>query len=135
MGVLGGRRQFLERLDDAGATRQRRNQEIELPAANFLFAVAEDPLAGGVQRFDAARSVDGNDRVLDVVEHDLQLRRCTLAHFAGERAGFVRKQPHRTHDAVAFLVPLRVRITDGVQELAQVERPAIFTGVVELLLQ
>ena len=108
---------------------------IELPAANVLFAIAEDALARGVQRFDAARLVDGDDRVLDVIENDLQLSRSALTNFARERAGLVRKQPHRTHDAVALLVPLRVRVADGVQELAQVEWPAFLARVVELLLQ
>ncbi len=121
VGVLDGGRQFFERLDDAGAARQRRNQQVELLAAHVLFAVTENPLAGGVQRFDAARLIDRDDRVLDVIEDDLQLGRGAFAHLARERAGLVRQQPHRTHDALAFLVPLRVRLADGVQQLAQVE--------------
>ena len=106
--VLDRLGEFVERFGDARPARERRDQQVELCAADVGFVVAEDALAGGVQRLDAAGLVDRQDRVLDVIEDDLELRGGTLANLARNGAGLVGEQAHRAHDAAALVVPLRV---------------------------
>ena len=118
-----------------GLAGERGNQQVELLAADVVLAVAENALAGGIQRLDATGLVDRQDRVLDVVEDGLQLGGRAFAHLARERGGLVGEQPHRADDAAAFLVPFDVGAADGVQQLAQIELPAFLAGVVELLLE
>lgn len=65
--------EFVERLDERSGPRQRRDQLVELAAARGGLVVAEHALGRAVHRLDPAARADGQDRVLDVVDDQLEL--------------------------------------------------------------
>jgi hypothetical protein len=77
-------------------------QQPNRAAENFGREIAEDALRGVIERFDEACVVDGKDRILDVVENSLQVRRRLLADLASHGLRLVGHQLHRAHDAAPF---------------------------------
>ncbi len=105
--------QFVQRLGQTAPAGQRGDQQVETATSRLFLGKAEDPLADGVQGMDAPVRVHGQDRVLDVVEHDLQLRARVIA---------------RT-------LPARVAIADRLEQPAQVQLAVRPAALLELLLE
>jgi hypothetical protein len=93
-----------------------RQQQPHRAAENLGGGIAEDPLPGVIEGFDAPGVIDRNDRVLDVVENGLQMRGCLLANFASHGLRLVGHQLHGAHDATPFGIEPIVMRTDGFQE-------------------
>ena len=102
--ILAARRSRIQSRGRRWPGRTVRQQEIERAAENLRRANSRNALAGRIEGLDVAGVVDGDDRVLDVVEDGLQMRGRLLADLARERLRLVRHDLHGAHDAA----PLRV---------------------------
>ena len=127
--------ELVERAGEPRVTRQRGDQEVEPTITDLGLVVTEHAFARRVHGFDTSDFVDGQDRVLDVIDDRLELGGGVLPYLAGGGRGLVGEQLHRAHDAAALVVPLRVGRADGQQELAQVRPAVVFASLVELLVQ
>ena len=83
--------------------------------------VTEHALSRGVERNDVAGFVDGDDDVLDVIEHGLQLARGALAQLACQVGRLVGHELHRANDAAPLVVGARVGALDGSEQLGEVD--------------
>jgi hypothetical protein len=112
-----------------------RQQELEGTAEHLARRPAEDALAGGVDGLDAARVIDGDDGVLDVVQDGLQMRRILLADLPRQRLGLVGHQLHGTYDAAPLAVDPVVVRAHGAKQSLQIHSAAGRRGIGHLALE
>jgi hypothetical protein len=79
--------------------------------------------------------VDGDDDVLDVIEHGLQLAGGALAQLARQVGRLVGHELHRANDAAALVVGARVRALDGSQQPGEIDLAIRPQRVLDLLVE
>ena len=80
-----------------------RNSSIRRPTASD-FAVAEDPLGGGIEGEHDTEFIQRQHHVLDVVQDDLQVIGALLLRLEGQRARLIGHELHGAHHPAAFLI-------------------------------
>ena len=134
MRIVDFRSEAFEKLDGAARVHLGQ-QEIERAAEDLRLGVSENPLAGGIERFDVAGVIDGDDGILDVVEDRLQMRCGLLADLAGERLRLIRHELHGAHDAAPLEVDSIVMGADGFEQRRPIELSAAPSRLGQLALE
>ncbi len=133
--IVQASRELLELLGQRLADAEL-GQEIAQRAADDLrFGVAEHALAGRIDGGDVTALIDREDRVLDVVQHGLELAGGAFAKLPRQRGGFIGHQLHGAHDAAALLVRPRVHAVDRGEQTRQIQLPVLTGRLPDLLIQ
>jgi len=115
-------REALQPVRHRAAIDDLRQQQRDALSDDLALGITEEALAGRIERLHSTVLVDGEHRVLDVIQDHLQMVRALLARLVFERAGFIGHEPHRACDAATLVVDRLVMSADALEKLVDVER-------------